>query len=84
MSLETKRGFYYVRGRRIVPNDRASWPHELTDAERAMGLAGLGHNFIGEATQQAIGAGFDRDPVAAVKKDWDNQTPGAWLEETMT
>jgi len=72
------RSFYHVRGRRVVPGDAAVWPLDLTESERALGLAGLFRTFVDAATQQALAAGFAQQPVHALGA-WDPLTPGAWL-----
>ncbi|HXA50955.1 MAG TPA: FAD-dependent oxidoreductase [Candidatus Acidoferrum sp.] len=72
------RGFYHVRGKRIMPGASAEWPFELSDDERRMGMAGLRLKYLDPANQQAIDAGFDRDPVRALAP-FDQHTPGAWL-----
>lgn len=77
-NIAGKRAFYYVRERRLVPSENPVWPLDLTEDEQRLGLAGLRNKYIAAATQQAIDAGFDRDPVRALSA-WDEQTPGAWL-----
>ena len=72
------RSFYHVRGRRIAAGDAAVWPLDLTDEERALGLAGLFRRYVDEANQQALAAGFAQNPVQALSA-WDAFKPGAWL-----
>jgi monoamine oxidase len=73
------RSFYHVRGQRILPGDLAVWPLDLTNEERALGLAGLFRRFVDAATQQALASGFPQQPVRALSA-WDPLTPGAWLQ----
>ena len=73
-----KRSFYHVRGRRIFAGPTAEWPFQLTAEERQLGLAGLSQKYLGAAVQQAIEAGYEKTPVAALRA-WDGQTPGQWL-----
>ena len=77
-SVPGARSLYQVRGQRIVPGDTATWPYELTDEERKLGLAGLFKKYIEEAADQATTAGFADRPVRAMAP-WDRETPGAWL-----
>src|SRR5471032_999032 len=72
------RGFYYVRGQRVSPNDAAVWPLDLTADERTLGLAGLFRKFVDEAEEQALAAGYARQPVRALSA-WDPYTARAWL-----
>ena len=72
------RGFYHVRGQRIIPGDTAVWPYELTDEERKLGLTGLFRKYIEEAAQQATAAGWADQPVRTMAT-WDRDRPGAWL-----
>ncbi|HLK68678.1 MAG TPA: FAD-dependent oxidoreductase [Bryobacteraceae bacterium] len=69
---------YHVQGRRIVPDEHADWPFELTAEERRLGYAGLFAKYVDAAVQQALAAGFADQPVRAMAA-WDAQTPGAWL-----
>ena len=76
---EGLRGFFHVAGRRIFAADGdAAWPFELTPEERQLGYAGLRKKYIGAAVDQALAAGWAKDPIR-VMKTWDSQTPGAWL-----
>jgi phytoene dehydrogenase-like protein len=52
------RSVYHVRGQRIVPNEVAVWPFDLTVEERKLGLAGLFRKYVDAASQQALTAGF--------------------------
>jgi monoamine oxidase len=72
------RAFHHVRGQRILPDDKAVWPFELTPEERQLGRAGLFRKYIEETTQQALEAGFWQQPLRALSA-WDSYTPGAWL-----
>lgn len=72
------RSLYHVRGKRILPSASVDWPFELSEEERRMGMAGLRRKYLDPANQQAIDAGFDRDPVRALAA-FDKYTPGAWL-----
>lgn len=73
------RSFYFVRGRRVAPNDdKAVWPFDLTAEERRLGLAGLFRKYVEEASAQARSAGFPQQ-VAHAMGAWDRYTPGAWL-----
>jgi monoamine oxidase len=72
------RSFYHVRGKRILPDDKAVWPFELTDEERQLGLSGLFRKYIDETAQQAMDSGFGKKPIPALNT-WDPFTPGAWL-----
>src|SRR5262249_59693455 len=72
------RAFYHVRGKRIVPDDAAQWPFELTDDERKLGLAGLSRKYLDPAREQAIGAGFPAGGSRSLAA-LDPVTPGAWL-----
>jgi monoamine oxidase len=71
---------YFVRGRRVMNNDAAVWPFDLTEEERKLGLGGLFRKYVDEAFRRARGAGFPGQPVRAMS-GWDNLTPGAWLRE---
>ena len=77
-SVPTVRAFHHVRGKRVMNNDAAVWPIDLTDEERKLGLGGLFRKYIEEAIQQALAAGYDQRPIQALST-WDGQTPGAWL-----
>ena len=72
------RSFYHVRGRRVIPDANAVWPFELTEEERKLGITGLSKKYVGEATEQALAAGYEKHAVQAMRA-WDNQTPGEWL-----
>jgi len=72
------RSFYHVRGKRVMNNEAAVWPFDLTEEERRLGLNGLFRKYIEDATQQAINAGFPQRAIQALQT-WDSQTPGAWL-----
>lgn len=72
------RSLYHVRGKRILPDDKTVWPFALTDEERQLGLQGLHHKYIEAATQQALDAGYGKQPIRALST-WDAYTPGAWL-----
>jgi len=76
-SVPGTRAFVFARGRRLVP-DRDPWPFDLTDAERAMGRAGLFKQYLDTASQQAKEAGFPSQTVKALS-DLDKVTPGQWL-----
>jgi monoamine oxidase len=76
--VPSTRSFYHVRGKRILPDDKSVWPLALTDEERQLGLQGLFRKYIEEATQQALDAGYGRQPIRALST-WDPYTPGAWL-----
>jgi monoamine oxidase len=77
-SVPGVRGFHHVRGKRVMNNDAAVWPIDLTEEERRLGLGGLFRKYVEEATQQALAAGYDQRPIQALST-WDRQTPGAWL-----
>ena len=77
-SVPGVRSFHHVRGKRVMNNDAAVWPFELTDEERKLGLGGLFRKYIEEAIQQALAAGYDQRPIQALST-WDGQTPGEWL-----
>jgi monoamine oxidase len=72
------RSFYHARGRRLFAAENPEWPFALTAEERQMGLAGLSKKYLEEAAQQALAAGYPKDPGRAMSA-WDGQTPGAWL-----
>jgi len=72
------RAFYHVRGRRIIPDDQSAWPFDLTGEERRGGIAALRRKYLDAAVQEALAAGFERQPVRALSS-FDAQTPGAWL-----
>ena len=72
------RSFYHVRGKRVMNNDAAVWPFDLTAEERKLGLGGLSRKYIEEAIQQALNAGYPQRAIQALSA-WDSQTPGAWL-----
>src|SRR6185436_8688565 len=46
------RSFYHVRGKRVMNNEAAVWPFDLTEEERKLGLNGLFRKYIEDATQQ--------------------------------
>ena len=77
-SVPGTRSFYHVRGKRVMNNDAAVWPFDLTDEERKLGLAGLFRKYIEAASQQATTAGFPQRAIEALST-WDSQRPGAWL-----
>jgi monoamine oxidase len=72
------RSFYHVKGRRIFTTPDAEWPYALTPAERQLGITGLRKKYITAAMDEALAAGYARDPIR-VMKNWDAQTPGEWL-----
>jgi len=72
------RALYHVRGQRIVPGATATWPFNLTDAERQLGQTGLSQKYFGPATERARAGGFPQKTVEALA-EFDRQTPGAWL-----
>jgi monoamine oxidase len=72
------RPFYFVRGRRVINNDTAVWPFDLTDDEKKMGLGGLFRKYVEAASTQARSAGF-AEHVAQAMRPWDGVKPGAWL-----
>src|SRR5436190_11201161 len=77
-SVPGTRSFYHVRGKRVMNNDAAVWPFDLTDEERKLGLTGLFRKYIEDATQQALKAGFPQRAIVILRA-WDSQTPGPWL-----
>jgi monoamine oxidase len=77
-SIPGMRSFYHVKGKRIFSTADAQWPYELTPQEKALGIAGLRKKYIMGAMDEAVAAGWAREPVR-VMKTWDAQTPGQWL-----
>jgi monoamine oxidase len=72
------RSIYHAAGRRIIPDANAVWPFELTDEERRLGIAGLRQKYIDPAVQEALAAGYQKDPVGALRP-LDSFTPAQWL-----
>ncbi len=72
------RSIYHVGGRRIVPDASAAWPFPLTGEERQLGFAGLRQKYIDAAMQEALAAGYQKDPVSALRP-FDSYTPAQWL-----
>lgn len=78
------RFFYHVKGQRIAPSTGSGqgtepvWPYDLTAEERALGMPGLTRKYIEQARNDAMAAGYDKQPVRAMQA-WDAHTPGAWL-----
>src|SRR6185436_2704787 len=77
-SVPGMRSFHHVRGKRVINNDAAVWPIDLTEEERKLGLTGLYRKYYDDAIQQAMAAGYEQRPIQALS-GWDAQTPGAWL-----
>jgi len=77
-SVPGTRTFVFAGGRRLIA-DQDPWPFDLTDAERALGRAGLFKKYLEEATQQAKAAGFPSQTVKALS-ELDKVTPGQWLQ----
>lgn len=77
-SVPGTRSFYHVRGKRVMVNDAAVWPFDLTDEERKLGLAGLFRRYFEDATQQAVNSGFPQRAIESLRP-WDSQKPAAWL-----
>lgn len=78
-SVAGMRSFYHVRGQRVIANDAAVWPFDLTTEERALGLTGLFKKYLDEASAQAIASNWSQQTVKAMAP-WDGLTPGAWLK----
>jgi hypothetical protein len=54
-------------------------PFALTAEERALAYVGLSRKYLEAGTQEALDAGYDHDPVNAMR-GFDRQTPGEWLQ----
>jgi monoamine oxidase len=76
--VQGKRSLYHVKGRRVMPGDKAVWPYELTAEERILGMAGLSRKYVTAASDEIVAAGFDKDPVQALSR-FDLMMPGEWL-----
>jgi monoamine oxidase len=76
--LPNMRTISHLKGRRMVLADEQNLPFDLTADERALGYTGLMKKYIDAATRQAVDAGYDRDPVGALRA-FDRDTPGAYL-----
>jgi monoamine oxidase len=72
------RSVYHAAGRRIIPDANTVWPFELTEAERKLGIAGLRQKYFDAALQEALDAGYRKDPVSALLP-LDSFTPAEWL-----
>jgi monoamine oxidase len=76
------RNFYHVRDQRVftdaAANPATTWPLDLTNEERTLGLGGLQRKYIDTAVQQALSNGFDKDPITALMP-WDGKGLADWL-----
>ena len=63
----------------MTPATENDLPFDLTPEERTLGYTGLVKKYLEAASEEAVAAGYDRDPVPALLP-FDKQTPGQWLQ----
>ncbi|HJZ97650.1 MAG TPA: NAD(P)/FAD-dependent oxidoreductase [Candidatus Solibacter sp.] len=77
--ISNMRTVSHLKGRIMTPATEKDLPFDLTAEERTLGYTGLVKKYLEAASEEAVAAGYDRDPIPALLP-FDKQTPGQWLQ----